>query len=87
MDEAEHDPAAENNRSKGAGRAYRARYTRAVRRPAAQREHAFDALAWLIEGASGFAEELRHSDLGLSEEFWVHFYAMRREGLDRKSVV
>jgi UPF0288 family protein (methanogenesis marker protein 3) len=35
----------------------------------------------MVEGATGLVEELRHSDLGLSEEFWVHIYAMRREGL------
>jgi len=38
-------------------------------------------LAWLLEGATGFVEEMRHSDLGLSEEFWVHAAAARREGL------
>jgi hypothetical protein len=35
----------------------------------------------LLDGATGVMEEVRHSDLGLSEEFWVHYYAMRREGL------
>lgn len=51
------------------------------RRPADERESAFNYLAWIVEGATGLVEELRHSDLGLSEDFWVHFYAARREGL------
>ena len=38
-------------------------------------------MAWLVEGATGFVEEMRRSDLGLSEEFWVHAAAARREGL------
>ncbi len=56
-------------------------YTEIPRRPAEERENAFNALAWLLEGATGLVEELRHNDLGLSEEFWVHFYAARRESL------
>jgi hypothetical protein len=51
------------------------------RRKSEDRANAFNTLAWMMEGATGLVEELRHSDLGLSEEFWVHFYAMRREGL------
>lgn len=51
------------------------------RRPADDRENAFNYLAWMVEGATGLVEELRHNDLGLPEEFWVHFYAARREGL------
>ncbi|MCB0129482.1 MAG: hypothetical protein KDD78_01480 [Caldilineaceae bacterium] len=51
------------------------------RRPAKERENAFNALAWFLEGATGLVEELRHSDLGLSEDFWVHAYAARRESL------
>ena len=53
----------------------------AHRRSGDDRANAFNTLAWLVEGATGLVEELRHSDLGLSEEFWVHLYAMRREGL------
>ncbi len=53
----------------------------AHRRPAQDRANAFNPIAWVVDGATGVAEELRRSDLGLSEEFWVHFYAMRREGL------
>ncbi len=29
----------------------------------------------------GIAGELRHNDLGLPKEFWVHAYAARREAL------
>lgn len=56
-------------------------YRRSTRRPADQRENAFQGVAWLLEGITGVVEELRHSDLGLSEEFWVHAYAARRESL------
>ena len=34
-----------------------------------------------MEGATGFIEELRHNDLGLPEDFWVHAYAARKESL------
>jgi hypothetical protein len=51
------------------------------RKPAAARENAFNALAWLADGATGLIEEVRHNDLGLSEEFWVHLYSARRESL------
>lgn len=74
-----------NEQSRPAGRAaqppYTPEYGEVPRRPAAERENAFNALAWLLEGASGLVEELRHNDLGLSEEFWIHFYAARRESL------
>ena len=61
---------------------YRPEYDRPGRRRRSEdRANAFNSLAWLVEGATGLVEELRHSDLGLSEEFWVHLYAMRREGL------
>lgn len=51
------------------------------RRPRHERKNAFDLSAWLIEGVLGIAEEVRHNDLGLSEEFWTHAYAARREAL------
>ena len=71
-----------NNRSKAAASDYQSTYGEGCgRRPASDRPDAFNSLAWLVEGATGLVEELRHSDLGLSEEFWVHLYAMRREGL------
>lgn len=52
-----------------------------TRRPTSERESAFNALAWLIEGAAGVMEELRHNDFGLSQEFWMHAQAAHREGL------
>jgi hypothetical protein len=60
---------------------YRPEYGRPPRRPAAERENAFNAVAWLLEGATGLMEELQHNDLGLSEEFWTHAYAARQESL------
>jgi len=51
------------------------------RRPAAEREDAFNTLAWLMEGALGIYGELKHNDLGLSPEFWRHLYGARRESL------
>ncbi len=56
-------------------------HARPGRRSSEERANAFNTLAWMVEGATGVVEELRHSDLGLSEEFWVHLYAARREGL------
>ena len=51
------------------------------RKPKTERENAFDMGAWLVQGLLGFSEELRHSDLGLPEDFWVHAYAARKEAL------
>jgi hypothetical protein len=51
------------------------------RKAGIDRTHAFNPLAWLMEGATGLTEELRRSDLGLSEEFWMHANAARRETL------
>jgi len=51
------------------------------RKPSDQRENSFNFLAWAVEGATGLAEELRYNDLGLSEDFWEHLYAARRESL------
>lgn len=51
------------------------------RKPASERENAFNFVAWLAEGMTGVVEELRHNDLGLSEEFWVHATAARNETL------
>lgn len=71
-----------NARTKAEQAGYQPEYDRPGRRRSSDdRANAFNALAWLVEGATGLAEELRHSDLGLSEDFWVHVYAMRREGL------
>lgn len=51
------------------------------RRPRSERKNAFDLGSWLIEGVLGIAEEVQHNDLGLSEEFWTHAYAARKEAL------
>jgi hypothetical protein len=51
------------------------------RRPRSKRQDAFDFGTWILEGVVGIAGELRHNDLGLSEEFWIHAYAARREAL------
>lgn len=56
-------------------------YEPSPRRPRADRENAFDVTSWLLEGVVGIAEELRHNDLGLPEEFWTHAYAARKEAL------
>jgi hypothetical protein len=75
-------PKSPNVRDQAAHSDYTSPYERpGRRRPAEDRANAFNTLAWLVDGATGLVEELRHSDLGLSEEFWVHYYAMRREGL------
>jgi hypothetical protein len=76
------DEQAANARTKAAESDYEPQYGRpGHRRSSEDRANAFNTLAWMMEGATGLVEELRHSDLGLSEEFWVHLYAMRREGL------
>lgn len=72
---------ARTNRQRAAEKPYQPRYERPARRPSTEREDAFNTLAWLADGASGLAEELRRNDLGLSEEFWTHLYAARRESL------
>lgn len=71
----------QSSRQRAAERAYTPKYERPPRRPGGEREAAFNSLAWFLEGATGLMEELRHNDLGLSEEFWMHAYAARREGL------
>jgi hypothetical protein len=70
-----------NARQRAAERSYSPEYEKPPRRPAAEREHAFNMFIWLLEGASGLIEELRRHDLGLSEDFWVHVYAARKESL------
>jgi hypothetical protein len=70
-----------NARTKAAQSDYTPEYESPGRSSSADRANAFNSLAWMVEGATGLVEELRHSDLGLSEAFWVHLYAMRREGL------
>jgi len=51
------------------------------RRARSERENAFDVGGWLLQGLVGLSEELRHNDLGLPEDFWVHAYAARKEAL------
>ncbi len=60
---------------------YEPRYGESRRKPGDQRPGAFDPASWVVEGLSGVWEEARRSDFGLSEEFWVHTYAARRESL------
>jgi hypothetical protein len=87
MDEQETDKQetgeqAASARDKAAQSGYKPEYHRpSPRRSSEDRANAFNSLAWMVEGATGLVEELRHSDLGRSEEFWVHLYAMRRVGL------
>lgn len=60
---------------------YAPRYSTPTRRPAERRPASFNPLAWMADGVSGAIEEVRHNDLGLSQEFWTHLYAVRRESL------
>jgi hypothetical protein len=71
----------QSNRDRASEQPYEPEYEKTARKPRDDRPDAFNALAWLLEGATGLFEELRHNDLGLSEEFWVHAYAARRETL------
>lgn len=69
-------------RQRAAAADYTPEYERPpARRPASEREGSFSALGWVLDGATGLIGEIRHNDLGLSEEFWVHAYAARREGI------
>lgn len=70
-----------NARRRAQQRGYRPRYDKPGRRPAAERDSSFNALLWLLDGATGLVEEVRHNDLGLPEDFWVHADAARRESL------
>lgn len=54
---------------------------RSRRRPHDERDNAFNFAAWVVDGATGIVEELRHNDLGLSEEFWEHYYTARHESV------
>lgn len=68
-------------RNRAAASDYAPRYEKSPRRPVDDRAAAFNPLIWLADGITGFIEEARHNDLGLSEEFWTHVYAVRRESL------
>ena len=71
----------QNNRERAANSDYEPQYEEGRRKPASERENAFNTMAWMLEGAVGLLDELRRSDLGLSEDFWIHAYAARRESL------
>jgi hypothetical protein len=71
----------QTNRDRAREQPYEPEYEKTERKPQQDRPNAFHALAWLLEGATGLFEEVRHNDLGLPEEFWVHAYAARRETL------
>jgi len=73
----EPDPMPQAEKRAASGRSYEP----PPRRPRHERKNAFDVGSWLIEGVLGIAEEVRHNDLGLPEEFWTHAYAARREAL------
>jgi hypothetical protein len=66
---------------KSAAAAYEPTYEDPPRQPKSERPDAFNPTLWLIEGVGGFLDEIQHNDLGLPEEFWVHAYAARKEGL------
>jgi hypothetical protein len=70
-----------NPRQQAASAPYTPEYDTPRRKPAEARSHAFNPVAWLVEGATGLLEEARYHDLGLSEDFWKHLYATRRESL------
>ncbi|MFN8491701.1 MAG: hypothetical protein U0350_29145 [Caldilineaceae bacterium] len=77
----ENEERSKSNRDRASERAYEPAHEKTKRQPSGERENAFNALAWLLEGATGLIEELRHNDLGLPEDFWVHAYAARKESL------
>lgn len=77
----DYDFTPQSNCDKARSSGYRPDYEEPSRRPAEERKASFNALAWLLDGATGFVEEFRHNDLGLSPEFWVHAQAAQREGL------
>lgn len=68
-------------RTAARAQSYAPPYEQPARTPASERDEAFNFVAWLADGATGILEELRHNDLGLTEEFWTHAYAARRESL------
>lgn len=70
-----------SNRELAAKSDYTPRYETPSRRSASLRPGSFNPLAWLADGVTGAIEEVRHNDLGLSQDFWMHLYATRREGL------
>ena len=70
-----------SQRDSAAQAKYSPRYETPSRRPAESRPTSFNPLAWVADGVTGAIEEARHNDLGLSQDFWKHLYAVRRESL------
>lgn len=78
----ETEKAAQSARKTAEKMVYQPEYDRTnVRTSGENRSTAFNPIAWVVDGATGVVEEVKNNDLGLSEEFWVHFNAMQREGL------
>jgi len=78
----ETDKAIKSARKKAGDMDYAPDYDRKnVRTSGENRSTAFNPVAWVVDGATGVVEEVKNNDLGLNEEFWVHFNAMQREGL------
>jgi len=73
--------AAQEEREESTAQARQEAHGDSPRKPKSERENAFDAAGWLLQGLAGLGEELRHNDLGLPEEFWIHAYAARKEAL------
>jgi hypothetical protein len=74
-------PRTPSKRDLAAQEEYTPRYETPARKPAAERPASFNPLAWVADGVTGAIEEVRHNDLGLSQAFWTHLYAVRRESL------
>ena len=74
-------PRTPSKRDLAAQEEYAPSYETPARKPASERSASFSPLAWIADGVSGAIEEVRHNDLGLSQAFWTHLYAARREGL------
>ena len=72
---------AATTRDSAAAAEYTPRYSTPTRRPADKRSAPFSPVAWMADGISGAIEEARHNDFGLSQDFWTHLYAVRRESL------
>lgn len=74
-------PRTPSKRDLAAQEEYTPRYETPARSPAPERGASFNPLAWVADGVTGAIEEVRHNDLGLSQAFWTHLYAARRESL------
>ena len=64
------------------GSGYGPTYGQPTRRPARERDGAFNALLWLLDGATGLVERSCGTTTSrLPEDFWVHAYAAPRQSL------